>query len=89
MASTYSTRLRLELPGTGDQSGSWGVTLNLTLGTLLEQAIAGHAAITMADANYTLTTVNGGIFRSYEIGDLATGLGDNATIADFGIAMAF
>lgn len=60
MASTYSTRLRLEMPGTGDQSGSWGVTLNMTMGTLIEQAIAGHAAIVMSDANYTLTTVNGG-----------------------------
>ena len=34
-------------------------------------------------------TVNGGIFQSYEVGDLANGLGDNATIADFGIAMEF
>ena len=47
---------------------------------------------TASPAQYDLgggATVNGGIFRSYEVGDLANGLGDNATIADFGIAMEF
>ena len=42
MASTYSTNLKLELMGTGDQSGTWGSTTNTNLGTLLEQAIAGN-----------------------------------------------
>ena len=59
MASTYSDRLRIELIGTGDQSGTWGITTNTNLGTLIEDAIAGVAAITMTDANYTLTTANG------------------------------
>jgi hypothetical protein len=60
MASTYSSSLRLELMGNGDQSGTWGSTLNTNLGTLLEQGISGVQTITMAaDANYTLTTANG------------------------------
>jgi len=60
MASTYSTNLRLELIGTGDQSGTWGSTTNTNLGTLLEQAISGVAAVSMtSDADYTLTTANG------------------------------
>lgn len=59
MTSTYSTSLRLELIGTGDQQGTWGVTTNTNLGTLLEQAIGGYEAITISDANYTLTTANG------------------------------
>lgn len=59
MASTYSSRLRIELIGTGEQSGTWGVTTNTNLGTLIEEAIAGVAAITMTDANYTLTEANG------------------------------
>lgn len=59
MASTYSDRLRIELIGTGDQSGTWGITTNTNLGTLIEDAIAGVASITMTDANYTLTTANG------------------------------
>jgi hypothetical protein len=59
MASTFSTTLRLELIGDGDQSGIWGQTTNTNLGTLLEQAITGVVSITMTDANYTLTNFNG------------------------------
>ena len=59
MPSTYSPSLRIELIGAGDQSGTWGTTTNTNLGTLLEQSIAGVQAITMVDANYTLTNYNG------------------------------
>jgi hypothetical protein len=59
MASTFSTTLRLELIGDGDQSGIWGQTTNTNLGTLLEQSITGVVAITMVDANYTLSNFNG------------------------------
>jgi hypothetical protein len=59
MASTFSPSLKLELIGDGDQSGIWGQTTNTNLGTLLEQAITGVVAITMVDANYTLTSFNG------------------------------
>jgi hypothetical protein len=59
MASTYSTSLKLELIGNGDQSGTWGTTTNTNLGTLLEQAITGVQAITMVNADYTLTNLNG------------------------------
>ena len=59
MPSTYSPSLRLELIGAGEQSGTWGNTTNTNLGTLLEQSIAGVQAITMSDANYTLSNFNG------------------------------
>jgi hypothetical protein len=59
MATSYSSLLRLELPGNGDQSGVWGATTNNNLGTLLDQAIAGTASITMLDADYTLSAYNG------------------------------
>ena len=59
MASTYSPSLRLELIGDGDQSGIWGQTTNNNLGYLLEQSVAGVIAITMTDANYTLSNYNG------------------------------
>ena len=59
MPSTYSPSLRIELIGAGEQSGTWGTTTNTNLGTLLEQSIAGVQAITMFDANYTLTNYNG------------------------------
>lgn len=58
--STYSTNLRLELIGTGEQQGTWGSTTNTNLGTLLEQAITGYSAISVTDgADTTLTTANG------------------------------
>lgn len=59
MASTYSTSLKLTLIGDGDQTGTWGQTTNTNLGTLLEQAIVGQTTITMANADYTLTNLNG------------------------------
>lgn len=59
MPSTYSPNLRIELIAPGEQANTWGYTTNTNLGTLIEQAISGEAAITMADANYTLTALNG------------------------------
>lgn len=57
MASTYSA-LKIELIGTGDQSGTWGSTTNTNLGTALEQAIVGKADITLSSTSETLTLTN-------------------------------
>ena len=54
MASTYSD-LKFELIGTGEQSGTWGVTTNTNLGTAIEEAITGSADVTFASAQVTLT----------------------------------
>jgi hypothetical protein len=59
MASTYSTSLRFELPGDGDRAGTWGQMMDTFMGTLLEQAIVGVTAISMTDANYTMTAASG------------------------------
>lgn len=59
MPTTYSDTLRIALIGNGEQSGTWGTTTNTNLGTLLEQAITGVQTITMANATYTLTALNG------------------------------
>lgn len=59
MASTYSTSLGLELIGQGEQDGTWGITTNNNLGTLVEQAITGVQTITMSNATYTMTTFQG------------------------------
>lgn len=59
MATTYSTNLKLALPANGEQSNVWGTTTNNNLGTLLEQAITGIQSITMTNANYLLTNLNG------------------------------
>lgn len=73
MASTYSSRLRIELIGTGEQSGIWGDTTNTNLGTLIEEAIAGVATITMTDANYTLTEADGATDQSRQAVLVLTG----------------
>jgi hypothetical protein len=57
--TTYSTSLKLALIGDGQESGTWGQTTNTNLGTLLEEAITGYVAIDMANANVTLTSLNG------------------------------
>lgn len=54
MASTYSP-LKIELIGTGEQTGTWGATTNTNLGTALEEAITGSADVTFASATVTLT----------------------------------
>lgn len=60
MASTYSTNLKLELMGTGDQSGTWGDTTNTNLGTLLEQAIVGYETQAITDGADTVLTIANG-----------------------------
>jgi hypothetical protein len=60
MASTYSS-LKIELIGTGDQSGTWGTTTNNNLGdAALGEAITGSAdvAFSSADVTVTLTDTN-------------------------------
>lgn len=57
--STYSTTLRLELIGAGQQDGTWGDTTNTNLGDLIEAAITNVVDITFANATYTLTAYNG------------------------------
>jgi hypothetical protein len=59
MASTYSTSLRIQLIGTGDQPGVWGTTTNNNLGQLIEEAITGVGAITLSGTSYTLSAFNG------------------------------
>jgi len=54
MASTYSP-LKIELIGTGDQSGTWGNTTNINLGTAIEEAITGSADVAFSSSNITLT----------------------------------
>jgi hypothetical protein len=61
MASTYSTDLRLELIGSGEQSGVWGSTTNLNLGSLVEQAIAGVETIPITSSNQALIAFFGAV----------------------------
>lgn len=73
MASTYSPLLRIELIATGAQAGLWGNTTNTNLGTLIEQAIAGTASISVTAGNVTLTENNGSSDQSRCMALLVTG----------------
>ena len=54
MASTYSS-LKIQLMGTGENSGTWGTITNTNLGTALEEAIVGSADVNFSSADVTLT----------------------------------
>jgi hypothetical protein len=54
--STYSSNLKIELIGTGEQTGTWGDTTNENFANVFEQAIVGRGNPDYAsDANLTLT----------------------------------
>ena len=58
MASTFTTSLKIQEIGNGEQSGYWGTTTN-TNWTLIEQAVAGVQSIVMTNSDYTMTNLNG------------------------------
>lgn len=58
MSSTYTSILRLELMGTGDQPDTWGTTLDNQI-TLIENAIAKNQPISTTGGTTTLSTSNG------------------------------
>ena len=62
MASTYSSRLKLELQGTGENAGTWGDKTNNNLDVLdaftagyLSKSVAGSADVTLTTANASAT----------------------------------
>lgn len=59
MPSTYSNSLRIELIAAGEQAGTWNITTNRNLGTLLEQAIAGVGDINISAGSKELLALNG------------------------------
>lgn len=59
MASTYSSNLKIELIGTGEESGDWGGITNENFANVFEQAIVGRGNPNFStDADLTLTYTN-------------------------------
>lgn len=54
----YTTNLGLALPTTGDLAGLWGYTVNDSITSLLDSAVAGTTTLS-ADTDTTLTTTDG------------------------------
>jgi len=61
MASTFSSRLKIELIGSGEQSNNWGNITNNNFSQSLEQSIAGVYTKNLGSSSspYSLTSGNG------------------------------
>ena len=56
--TNFSPLLGLALPTTGDLSGTWGTTVNDSITSLIDSAVAGTTTLS-ADTDVTLSTTNG------------------------------
>jgi hypothetical protein len=72
MASTYTANQGIEKMDTGDQSGTWGGTVNTNM-DIIDRAISGVVSITLTGSTTTLTTTDGtltdGMYRVLVLGD--------------------
>ena len=59
MPSSFTPLLKLELPATGELSGTWGTTVNNAITTPLSEAVAGTTTITVGGSDYTLSNGDG------------------------------
>jgi len=57
MASTYSD-LKIELIGTGEQTGTWGTTTNNNFSVAISEAITGSADVAFSSVDVTVTLTN-------------------------------
>ena len=58
MPSTYTTNGGIELPANGEQSATWGNTVNDNM-NIVDRLTNGVGAITLSGTTHTLTTANG------------------------------
>jgi hypothetical protein len=63
--STYSTNLKIELIGTGEQAGTWGVTTDDNFSNVFEQSIVGRVTVPFTNADVTLTATNSVASQSF------------------------
>lgn len=59
MSSTYSSNLRVELIGSGDQAGTWGTTTDNNFAYIFDTAIAGAISVTISGTPQALTAIQG------------------------------
>lgn len=64
MPSTYTPSLRLNLQATGEQTNTWGLTLNNGVFTLVDTAVAGVTVVPVSSSDVSLTTANGAVDES-------------------------
>jgi len=60
MASTYTSRIRLEQQGDGENANTWGQRLNQNVIDLVDEAVAGYESIDVSAASSVTLTANNG-----------------------------
>ena len=70
--TNFSPLLGLALPTTGDLSGTWGNTVNVSITALLDSAVAGTTTLS-TDVDVTLSTTNGAANQARNAVLLCTG----------------
>ena len=82
MVSSYTTNSGIEKPATGEQSGTWGDTVNTNM-DILDTIVSGFVQITASSTSETLTTTDGtvtnGMNRAIKYVD-GGDLGGNCTV---------
>lgn len=58
MTSTFTPNINLQLQGVGDNPNTWGTTLNNNVFTPIDTALGGAYAVTMTNADVTLSAAN-------------------------------
>lgn len=59
MASSYTSRIRLEKQADGENPNNWGTILNQNVIDLIDDALAAYTTISLSSVDVTLTTGNG------------------------------
>jgi hypothetical protein len=76
MTSTYTTNSGIEKPATGDQSGTWGDTVNLNM-DIVDRVMGGVGQINLTGTTHTLVTTDGvlseGMYRVLVLGGTPSG----------------
>jgi hypothetical protein len=76
MASSYTGNSGIEKPGDGDQSGSWGDTINLNM-DIIDRSINGVLALTLTGTTTTVATTDGtltdGMYKVLVLGGSPSG----------------
>jgi len=76
MAPSYTTNSGIEKPLDGEQTGSWGDTVNLNM-DIIDRSLTGVGSITLSGTTHTLTTTDGtltdGQYRVLVLGGTPSG----------------
>jgi len=59
MASTYTSRIRLEKQADGENPNSWGLILNQNVIDLVDEAVAGYEVVSVSSVAVSLTSQDG------------------------------